>query len=223
MTRRHRHNHESEILYAVAADIPDGTSNLPRGEWKSRYRAYTRAALAVSAGLAGAPPGPFDKKEDGAPLPFSGWRWSVSDTIGRALSVVARIPVGVDVEQLRSPRPELARKVADGREWELLGGCDDMLFARMFSAKEAALKSTGKGIGGLSRCRLTLPSPAPGRLILEYEGNRYFVDQMVENGYVHSLACPVPDARVRWIRCCLWPDPGSEKTGDRSRCAPLFP
>jgi len=101
------------------------------------------------------------KDADDVPRPCQGFHWSVSHKPKFAAGVVAKNPVGIDVEYITPRSLHLYEAVAEEAEWDLLGGravlsqADDWSnFFRLWTAKEATLKANGVGIGSLGYCRL---------------------------------------------------------------------
>ncbi len=96
-------------------------------------------------------------KNEGADFDTPGFSWSHSGEL--ALVALARgVEPGVDVERLRPRRRalELARRFFDLEEARMLSACPDaereIMFLRLWCAKEAVLKALGRGIAfGLER------------------------------------------------------------------------
>ncbi len=125
----------------------------------ARQRAMARRALARSAECTGIELPVFEKDADGAPLPAGGWHWSLSHKPEAAAAVIAPMPVGIDLETIRSVVAGLHRKIADDIEWRLDGPMADPIpldtLFRFWTAKEAVLKRAGTGLRELSHCRVT--------------------------------------------------------------------
>ena len=92
----------------------------------------------------------FSYSERGKPFcPGTGLHFSLSHSGFFAACVVADRETGIDIEQLRSLRPALARRVCTPEELTYLfpeGGFDSSRFLEVWTAKEAYLKYTGEGI-----------------------------------------------------------------------------
>lgn len=99
--------------------------------------------------------------------------FNLSHSHGAAVCALHDKPVGIDVEKLR-PAP---RRLAEGME--------DEAFFRLWTAREAAIKRRGEGIGVL--LRPMEPDPLCRRL----EG--------VLEGYIVTV-CPSEDAAVRVVQ-----------------------
>ena len=83
----------------------------------------------------------------------TGRHWSVSHDAWWSAAVVGRARVGIDVERLQSRREEMVDAlISDAEREHLAAGLDATVFARIWTAKEAVLKSVGVGLGELSRC-----------------------------------------------------------------------
>jgi 4'-phosphopantetheinyl transferase len=141
------------ILRPVLIAIPDDT-HLCRPKRRQRQREYARMALRESARMSDAPLEGYLQDASDVPLPNAGFYWSISHTRGMAAGVVSREPVGIDVEALTPRREGLFDMVGSDQEWSILGGRTWENFFRLFTAKEATLKASGKGIGYLRECRL---------------------------------------------------------------------
>ncbi|MBL8861503.1 MAG: 4'-phosphopantetheinyl transferase superfamily protein [Planctomycetes bacterium] len=150
--------------------------------------AHARSALALAAQHTGAALGPLTKGEHDAPRPSNGWHWSISHARGLSAGVVARAPVGVDVEAIAPRRQETVRRAAAREELELLGGFTWESFFRLWTAKEAVLKKAGCGILELARCRL-VAAPAPDVLVLEHRGSAHETRLCVWQGHAAAVSC----------------------------------
>lgn len=99
--------------------------------------------------------------------------FNLSHSHGAAVCALHDKPVGIDVEKLRPAPPRLAE------------GMEDEAFFRLWTAREAAVKRRGEGIGAL--LRPMEPDPLCRRL----EG--------VLEGYIVTV-CPSEEAAVRVVR-----------------------
>ena len=123
-------------------------------ECVQRQRDGARRALEVCTARCGAPKSGWQQDDSGAPLPNNGFYWSVSHKPRWAGAVIARHRVGIDIEHIVPRRPELLDELADDPEWDIIGDRTWKSFFRLWTAKEAALKAIGLGIGRFSDCRL---------------------------------------------------------------------
>lgn len=141
-------------LYPVLITIPHPPNEKP-AERMRKQREYARRALRHCAKFSGAPQDGWEQERGGAPLPNGAFHWSISHTRGLAAAVIAREPVGIDVERIRERRRDIFKEVGTQEEWSLLGGKSWPAFFTLWTAKEAVLKANSLGIGHLDQCRLT--------------------------------------------------------------------
>lgn len=141
------------MLHPVLIAIPDD-SHLCPAKRRRRQREYARIALKESAKLSDAPLDGYRQDESDVPLPNDGFYWSISHKRRLAAGVVSREPVGIDVEEVIPRRDGLFDLVGVDEEWALLGGRTWDNFFRLFTAKEATLKTEGLGIAYLLQARL---------------------------------------------------------------------
>jgi 4'-phosphopantetheinyl transferase len=141
-------------LYPVIMPVPESDRHL-MGRYKVRNLSrLARLALMKSCEKGDLHLNTLPKNEKGVPLPVGGVHWSLthkSDVVG---GVAALLPVGLDLETIRPVNDALMTKVADADEWLLVNGDRLRNFFRLWTAKEAVLKAVGKGIAGLSRCKI---------------------------------------------------------------------
>ena len=146
----------------------------------------------------------IEKDDDDVPQPDAGVHWSLSHTSKYVAGVVAPRAVGIDVEGPRPIREELMERVMKDSEAELFGGRDERGFLRVWTAKEAFLKSIGLGIAGLSRCRV-VEIRNEKEIELEFDSAAHLVYQTVLDDHVAAL-CLAPassstdsDLAIDWI------------------------
>lgn len=157
---------------------------------------HARVALASSAERSGARLGELAKGDHDAPLPSQGWHWSISHARAFSAGVVARVPVGIDVEAIVPRKQDVVPRVASRGELELLGGFRWESFFRIWTAKEAVLKKAGCGILELSRCTL-VAAPSVDQLIVSHRGREHVARLLMRHGHVAALAVD-GDAAVEW-------------------------
>lgn len=146
---------DHEKVQPVILKVPDCDQAL-RGAERVRYLSrLARIALRASADLSGLPLGRLEKDSVGAPRPVEGVFWSISHKPAMVGGVASRRPVGLDIEYVRPVSAGLRGKVASDQEWDLVADADQPSgFFRIWTAKEATLKLTGRGLGGLNHCRV---------------------------------------------------------------------
>lgn len=207
------------LLLPVVLPTAGLSPDLGARERVMRQRTSARTALFASAARSRAELGALAQDERGAPLASNGWHWSLSHVRSRVAGVVARAPVGIDVERVQPRRSELVRAVTSHEELQLFGGFDWRAFARTWTAKEAVLKKAGCGLAELSACRV-LAVPDGRRLLVAHRGRAHVVHQVTVadephgSGAVWVVAVTVDqDAEVRW---CVERAPApSEREGGR--------
>ena len=187
-------------LYPVVLRVPDHLWRLRGRPQVAILSRLARVAVRLSARLTGVAPPACEKNDIGAPQPQNGTHWSVTHKPRIVAGVVAGVPVGIDIETVRSPTEALYRRIATGAEWRL--GHEDPpppphFFYRVWTAKEAVLKAEGVGLRGLSRCRVTaIPDQATMQLAFDrrtWTVVHHFLD-------THVLALTCSGSPVEW-RC----------------------
>lgn len=175
-------------LRPVVLAVPAPQRDLRGPDRVAAQSAHARVALAQSAGVSGARLGALEKGEHDAPLPSAGWHWSIAHTAAFSAGVVARAPVGIDVEAIVPRRQDILRRVASRDELDLLGGFRWETFFRIWTAKEAVLKKAGCGILELSRCTL-VAAPSCDLLILTHREREHPVHLLARSGHVAAITC----------------------------------
>jgi hypothetical protein len=166
------------------------STRLARAQRFGATRGAYAKALRHSGALGGAPRAlPYDawpRDALGAPAAVSGWTASLADTTGLAAGLVARGPVGLDVEWRFRPRWEAARvRFDEAGELARLGADDKDAVLALWCAKEAPLKLARTGIADLGRCRLI--GREGERFLLEHAGTRTSVRVRLHGA--HWIAC----------------------------------
>jgi 4'-phosphopantetheinyl transferase len=146
--------HPNQRACAVVVLVPILEVSGKPPERVKQQSAAARVALARCAEKCGAPAEGWRQNADGAPLPNEGFYWSLSHKRRWAGAVIARSPVGLDIEEIAPRSPELFDKIGSPGEWDLLGGRTWENFFRLWTAKEATLKANSRGIGYLADCTL---------------------------------------------------------------------
>jgi len=175
-------------IYPVILPVPPDARSLPPQRRVRFLSRHAREALRLSAERMHVDLGPLEKDSRGAPLPFKGNFWSLTHKPDYVGGVVAPTIVGIDLDQVRPCSPALFRKTASEQEWALAADGDRLqTFFRYWTAKEAVLKTGGEGIKDLSRCRIARIESG-SRLLVDYAGQVWPVDQFFFDGHVASVA-----------------------------------
>jgi 4'-phosphopantetheinyl transferase len=145
-----------------------------------------RLALLTSCEKSGLHLEAFPKNEKGVPLALGGVHWSLTHKSDMVGGVASLSPVGMDLETIRPVNHALLAKVADDSEWRLVDGDRQRGFFRLWTAKEAVLKAVGKGMAGLTRCRVVAVVDDT-RMTLAYEDTRWPVAHFWFDGHVAAL------------------------------------
>ena len=164
-----------------------GTDQLLTGRDKVKALSHlARTALMKSCEKSGLRMDAFPKDEKGVPIPIGDVHWSLTHKSDMVGGVAALLPVGMDLETIRPVNDALLAKVADNDEWRLVGGDRQRAFFRFWTAKEAVLKAVGKGMVGLSNCRV-VEVVDDTRMTLTYDGSRWPVAHFWFDGHVAAL------------------------------------
>jgi 4'-phosphopantetheinyl transferase len=186
-------------LYPVILTVPPPERDLKGRDKVRALSRHARSALRQSCLQSGLHLETFPKDENGAPLPVKGVYWSLSHKSSVVGGVASPMPVGLDLETIRPVSEALLTKVADADEWQLVGGRAADRFFRFWTAKEAVLKAVGKGIAGLSRCRI-VEIVDDTRMTLVYEKTRWPVVHFRRDDLVAALTAHELD--VAWTYTC---------------------
>lgn len=168
---------------------------LPIPERVLRQRRMSRLALARAAELGGAQSGDWPQRPDGAPLPRDGWHWSVSHKRHFVAAVVARQPVGIDIERITPRGDGLHELAGTPDEWALLGGHGWPEFFRLWTAKEAVLKAGGWGLARFASCRL-IEVPNSWQLVLTDGDRPVRVQHLSVEDHLTTVTCD--DQTIEW-------------------------
>ena len=173
-------------LYPVILSVPEADQHLHGRDKVKALSRLARLALMKSCEKSGLRLETFPKNEKGVPLPVGGVHWSLTHKSDIAGGVAAFLPVGMDLETIRPVSDALLAKVANDDEWQLVGGDSQRNFFRFWTAKEAVLKAVGKGMAGLSRCRV-VQIVDDTRMMLVYGETRWPVVHFWFDGHVAAL------------------------------------
>lgn len=182
-------------FFPVIMPVPQSDRLLKGREKVLALSRLARVALARSCEKSGLCLNALPKNDQGVPLPLDGVYWSVSHKSDVVGGVAASLPVGMDLETIRPVREALLAKVACGDEWRLIRGNRQRNFFRFWTAKEAVLKAVGKGMAGLSRCRVEAIVDDT-RMTLVYDDIRWPVIHFWFDGHVAALTSH--DADIFW-------------------------
>lgn len=147
MTQKH-------TLHPVILSVPEADRSLKGRDKVLKLGHYAREALEHSARFSGITLGALEKAENGAPIPCNGIHWSLTHKSDYVAAVCAPFAIGIDIEKIGPFNPAVARRIADESEWGLADAVTEPVFFRYWTAKEAVLKAVGKGLTGLSWCRI---------------------------------------------------------------------
>lgn len=167
--------------------VPAEAADLTRPERVRHLSDLARRALRRSARLSGLTLGPLSKDPHGAPIPSGGIFWSLTHKPRYVAGVASRRPVGIDIEALRPVREGMYPKVGREEEWALGGWDRRVAFFRYWTAKEAVLKTGGRGLSDLSGCRVSAVSDEH-QLLVAYRGRTWRVRQFRFDGHLAAVA-----------------------------------
>ena len=173
-------------LFPVILPVPDTDKRLNGRDKVKALSRLARSALMKSCAKSGLHLDAFPKSEKGVPLPVGGVHWSLTHKSDMVGGVACLLPVGMDLETIRPINDALLAKVADDDEWQLAAVDRQRAFFRFWTAKEAVLKAVGKGMVGLSRCRVAAIDDDT-RMTLTYDEARWPVSHFWFDGHVAAL------------------------------------
>lgn len=189
-------NQSATTLYPVLMPVPEGQMALKGRDKVATLSRLARKALTRSCAKSGFKLDSLPKSENGAPIPVNGVHWSLSHKTGIVGGVAAPLPVGLDLETIRPVSDGLMSKVAGDAEWRLVSGDRQHTFFRFWTAKEAVLKAVGKGIVGLSHCRVAEIIDAT-HMTLTYFEQRWPVSHYWFENHVAAITSHTFD--VNWM------------------------
>lgn len=173
-------------IFPVILPVPDADQRLTGRDKVKALSRLARSALMESCKKSGLHLEAFPKDEKGVPLPLGGVHWSLTHKSDRVGGVASLLPVGMDLETIRPVSDALLSKVANEDEWRLVGGNRQNNFFRFWTAKEAVLKAVGKGMVGLSRCRVVAVVDDT-HMTVTYDETRWPVAHFWFDGHVAAL------------------------------------
>jgi 4'-phosphopantetheinyl transferase len=173
-------------IFPVILPVSDADQRLNGRDKVKALSRLARSALIKSCEKSGLHLDTFPKNQKGVPLPVGGVHWSLTHKSDMVGGVAALFPVGMDLETIRPVSDALLAKVANDSEWMLVDGDRQINFFRFWTAKEAVLKAVGKGMAGLSRCRVAAVLDDT-RMILTYDESCWPVAHFWFDGRVAAL------------------------------------
>jgi 4'-phosphopantetheinyl transferase len=180
-------------INAVVLETPASLQQLVRRERAEGLSNHARIALRKSAELSGIALEALQKGDRGQPVPVNGNYWTLSHTIDYVAAAVAPYPIGIDIERIGPFTSALQAKVAGPDEWEIAADADERTFCRIWTAKEAVLKAVGKGLAGLSRCKVT-EIVDENQTRIEYGSEKWIVSHYYgASDHVASITAPAGD------------------------------
>jgi 4'-phosphopantetheinyl transferase len=189
---------EPGAIYPVILPVPESEARLTGRAKVLALSRRAREALSLSADKSGLTLTVMDKDSDGVPLPDHGVYWSLTHKSAFVGAVASDRPIGIDIERIRPVSRDLLQRIADPQEWLLADGQDpNRLFFHYWTAKEAVLKTVGKGMAGLSKCRI-VKIVEPLSMVLVYEDRPFLVEHCLFAGHVAAVVKKVE--RVCWTR-----------------------
>ena len=173
-------------LFPVILAVPGRERRLRGRDQVVFLSRFARYALALSAERSQGTLGPLAKNADGVPQPVNGWHWSLTHKTDYVGAVVAREPIGIDLEMIRPCSDKLFKRVANTREWQLGDTDRTTLFFRYWTSKETVLKATGVGFKGLYKCRVESISD-DHHLMIEFQQNHWPIEHCYFDGHIASV------------------------------------
>ncbi|WP_319408211.1 4'-phosphopantetheinyl transferase superfamily protein [uncultured Desulfosarcina sp.] len=184
-------------IFPVILTVSEADQRLSGRDKVKALSRLARSALMKSCEKSGLHLNSFPKNQKGVPLPVGGVHWSVTHKSDMVGGVASTSPVGMDLETIRPVSDALLAKVASEDEWKLVGGNRQNNFFRFWTAKEAVLKAVGKGMAGLSRCRVAAIADDT-YMTLTYDETRWPVAHYWFDDHVAALTAR--HFSVSWIR-----------------------
>jgi len=182
------------ILHPMILSVSPSVKLLKGKERVQALRKSARRALKLVSDIMDISPLELKKDIRGAPLPFNNYYWSISHKVLYSAAVIAREPIGIDIEEIKPRSIGLWKRVADEEEWNYVEQ-NLFNFFRYWTAKEAVLKAIGIGIADLSICRI-IGVPNEKYIYLEYKGQKWLVEQIEYDN--HLIAIVKNDNEIKW-------------------------
>jgi 4'-phosphopantetheinyl transferase len=183
-------------LFPVILPVPPSEHRLSGKQKVTELSRIAREALRLSAEKNGVVLGKLKKNEDDVPCPFDGNYWSLSHKPKYVAAVISKEMVGIDIEEIKPRSESMFGAVASDEEWELSPDKSWDTFFRYWTAKEAALKAVGVGVGGLKACRI-ISVPDKSHIVLSYRDSQFRVEQLHHKNHIVSVL--KNDNEIEWV------------------------
>jgi len=183
-------------LFPVILPVAEAERRLSGKQKVAELSRISREALRLSVEKSGIMLGELMKNEDDVPCPFDGNYWSLSHKSKYVTAVVSKGMIGIDIEEIKPRSESIFSLVAGDEEWELGPDRAWDTFFRYWTAKEAALKAVGVGIGGLKVCRI-ISVPDKNHIVLNYRDSLFRVEQLSYKNHIVSVI--KNDNEVEWV------------------------
>ncbi|MBU1343463.1 MAG: 4'-phosphopantetheinyl transferase superfamily protein [Proteobacteria bacterium] len=184
------------ILFPVITKVPETIKALNGKKTVSALSRLARESAGQSAAKSTYEVTAFEKDALGVPKPSNGICWSVSHKPDFVAGVVSKQKVGIDLEKVKTVSDALFERIVDPDEGVQFKDQDrQIVFFRVFTAKEAVLKKTSDGIKGLSKVKIKTVVDDKN-LIVQYLDKKYLVENFYFDGYLASVT--KDDFDVQW-------------------------
>lgn len=183
------------IIYPVVLAVPNKDERLTGREQVAKLSNYARRALEISAQKNCIVLSTLSKDENGVPLPFDGYYWSLTHKPIYVGGVIASNKIGIDIENIRPCSKALFKKTALDSEWALSSMDSFELFFRYWTSKESVLKASGIGIRDLSKCRI-VKIIDDNNLIIHYKNQDWLIEHFFFDEHIASVV--KNDSQVQW-------------------------
>ncbi len=183
-------------LFPVILPVAKAGNRLSGSEKVARLSRISREALKLSAVKWGVTLGELQKDENDVPCPFDGHYWSLTHKSKYVAAVLSRDRIGIDIEEIKPRSKSIFSLVASDEEWERAQDRSLDTFFRYWTAKEATLKATGVGIGGLKACRV-VSVPDKHHIVLDYRDHTFRIEQLYHKNHIVSVL--KEDNEIEWI------------------------
>lgn len=188
-------NKFNDTIFPVILKVPDEQQKLSGRDQVYFLKTFARQAVISSGKKLGIELSVLENDSNGAPLPVNEYYWSLSHKPEYVAGVVAKQPVGIDIEHIKPVKTALFKKIAVESEWQLADRTSDVLFYRYWTAKEAVLKAVGIGFRGWSHCKIDRIIDAT-RLVVIYRERSWMIQHVFFNSHMASVV--IENQTVQW-------------------------